>query len=249
MSRRRNLIVAVEDGLVVKRDPDRPSGRQLIQYDMDASYVDLADEAHLEFEYLRWIRILLRAFRARRVIHVGGAGCTLPRALLSEDHGSRHEVIEIDGHLLEFARAHLGLRTQPGLKLRVADGRAAVGEHPDESADAIVIDAFVGARVPRHLVTVEALTDCARVAPTTIINVVDSAGWPHTRAIAAGLAEAYPHVGGLCGSRRAGNIVLFASREQPDGRRIETAAAADRYAARLLARSDLSGGGIWRDRL
>lgn len=50
-------VLAHEGDLVVERDPGRPSGRRLRQRDMDASYVDLADPSHLEFDYLRWMWI------------------------------------------------------------------------------------------------------------------------------------------------------------------------------------------------
>src|SRR3984885_10624184 len=65
--------------LVIERDRLRPSGRLLLQGGMEASYVDLADPSHLEFDYMRWMRIVLRAARARRVIHVGGGAGALPR--------------------------------------------------------------------------------------------------------------------------------------------------------------------------
>jgi len=212
MARSRNLIVAADGDLIVQRDVDRPSGRLLRQDDMDASYVDLADARHLEFDYLRWARLALRAFTARRVIHVGGAACALARAMLAEDPGSHQEVIEVDQRVIEIARAHLGLRRQPGLKVRIADGREFLGSRADASADAIVIDAFIGARIPAHLISAPALTDCARVAPVTIINVVDTAGWPQARAIAVPLAQAYPSVLALCPAvRRSGNVLLIGS--------------------------------------
>lgn len=248
MSRNRSLVIAHDGDLSVERDPERPGGRLLRQDDMDASYVDLADPRHLEFDYMRWIRLVLRALGANHVLHVGGAACTLARALLAEDASSRHEVYELDQRVLEIARAHLGLRRQPGLKVRVADGRFALETHPDNSADAIVIDAFLGARVPRHLVTAEALKNCARVAPATVVNVVDTAGWRDARAIAAGLAEAYAHVRALgSGSRRAGNLVLFGAAAAPHPQRLENAAAADRSPARMLTAADLSGAPAWRD--
>ena len=249
MARTRNLVVAVDGDLVVQRDPHRSSGRLLRQDDMDASYVDLADARHLEFDYLRWIRIILRAFEARRVLHVGGAACTLARALLTADGDSRHEVVEVDQRVFDIAREHLGLRRGPGLKLRVGDGRAAVAARVDDSSDAIVIDAFVGARVPRHLVTSEALAESARVAPLTVVNVVDPAGLPDARGIAAGLAEAYPHVAALtAGPRRGGNVVLFGCRSpQPRHTHIESAAAADASPAQLLRAPDLAGIAAWRD--
>src|ERR1700679_487552 len=114
MPRARSLVVATDGELIVERDPQRPSGRLLRQDDMDASYVDLADARHLEFDYLRWIRVVLRGFEARRVLHLGGAACTLARALLAEDKRSRHEVVEVDQRVFDIARTHLGL----------SDGRA-----------------------------------------------------------------------------------------------------------------------------
>jgi hypothetical protein len=248
MARARSLVVAADGDLVVERDPERPSGRLLRQDGMDASYVDLADMRHLEFDYLRWTRLVLRAFDAQRVVHVGGAACTLARSLLAEQAASRHEVVEVDPRVFEIARAHLGLHRQPGLKLRVGDGRAAVVARADDSADAIVVDAFVGARVPRHLVTTEACADFGRVAPLTVVNVVDTAGRPDARAIACALAETYPHVAALSvGARRGGNVVLFGCRAMPRYGHLESAAAADASAAQLLRAADLGGAGAWRD--
>lgn len=237
MARRRasDPVIARVGGLTVERDPARPTGRLLRQDDMDASYVDLADAWHLEFDYLRWARIVLDAAGARRVLHVGGAGCALARALAAADPGSRHEVVEIDPEVLEVARQHLGLRRAPGLKVRVGDGRERVAARADGSADAIVLDAFVGARVPLHLVTAEALADAARVAPLTLVNIVDTRNLQDTRTIASALATAYPVVAAL-GSRglRGGNVVLIGARELPSPARVRAAAAADRSPARLL---------------
>lgn len=248
MGRARNLVVASDADLIVERDPGRPSGRLLRQDGMEASYVDLADARHLQFDYLRWARLTLRAFGARRVLHLGGAGCALARSLLADDRESRHEVVEVDARVFELARAHLGLRRQPGLKLRVGDGRAVVATHPDDSADAVVVDAFVGARVPRHLVTSEAFTELARVAPLTLVNVVDTAGLPDARAIAAGLDAAYAHVGALSGgARKGGNVVVFGAATEPNYGRLAGAAAGDASPARLLRASDLGGAGAWRD--
>ena len=248
MARARDHVIAAEGDLIVQRDPERPSGRLLRQGDMDASYVDLADARHLEFDYLRWARLILRSFGARRVLHVGGAACALPRALLAVDSGSRHEVFELDERVVRFAREYLGLRRQPGLRVRIGDGRATLARRADLSTDAVVIDAFVGARVPRHLVTREALADCARIAPLTLVNVVDTSGWRDARAVAAGLVDAYAHVAALGPStRRGGNVVLFGAATEPRYRQLEDLAAADASPARLMPAGDLAGAAAWRD--
>src|SRR5581483_5642124 len=109
--------------LVAERDPRRPSGRLLRHGDMEASYIDLADPSHLEFDYMRWMRIVLRVARARRVLHVGGGACALPRALAAEDPTGRQEVCEVDPEVLALAREQFGLRRMPGLRVRVAEGR------------------------------------------------------------------------------------------------------------------------------
>jgi hypothetical protein len=219
--------------LIAEVDPQRPSGRLLRQGGMDASYVDLADPSHLEFDYMRWMRIVLRAARARRVLHVGGGACALPRALAAEDPSGRQEVCEVDAEVLALAREHLGLRRAPGLRVRHAEGRGFVAGQQDRSWDAIVIDAFVGASVPRRLITAQALADVARVAPLALVNVLDSRSGSDVRAIAAALSTAYPSVWALGG--RVGNTVLGGCVTEPDLDRIAAHAAADPSPARLTA--------------
>ncbi len=235
MTRLRALpaVVAQRGDLSVERDPQRPSGRLLRAGGMDASYVDLADVQHLEFDYLRWMRLLLRAGRARRVLHVGGGACTLARALAAADPGGRQEVCEIDPQVLELAREHLGLRRAPGLRVRQADGRAFIAGQPDGAWEAVVVDAYLGAAVPRRLVTVEALTEIARVAPLALVNVVDNRPGHVVRRVAAGLSAVYPRVWSLGG--RAGNTVLVAGRHHLDRAPLAAAAAADPSPARLTA--------------
>src|SRR5581483_9252205 len=120
---------------------------------MDASYVDLADPSHLEFDYMRWMRVVLRTAAARRILHIGGGACALARALAAEDPAGRQEVCEVDADVLAFAREHFGLRRTPGLRVRHAEGRAFIARQPRSGWDAVAIDAFLAATVPRHLNT------------------------------------------------------------------------------------------------
>ncbi len=229
-SRGTPTILASRGELIVERDPLRPTGRLLRQSGMEASYVDLADPTHLEFEYMRWARIVLRGMRARRVLHVGGAACALARALAAEDPGGLQQVCELVDEVLAFAREHLGLRRAPGLRVRHAEGRAFIAGQGDSSWEAIVIDAFIGARVPARLVTIEALRDAARVAPLTLVNVVDDRRALELRRIAAALADAYPHVWTL--GARSGNTIVAGGVAEPPCARIAAQAAADPAPAR-----------------
>jgi hypothetical protein len=218
-------VVARDGELVVERDPARPSGRLLLAHQMESSYIDLADAMHLEFDYLRWMRIVLRAVHARRVVHIGGAACALARALATEWPGGRQEVCELDSGVLELARRHMGLRRMPGLRVRHADGRQWLSTQGDASWDAVVVDAFLGARIPRRLITVQALRDVARVAPLALVNVVDGRERRQLATVAAGLTEAYAHVWSLGG--RAGNTVLVGTASPLALAPIAAAAAAD----------------------
>jgi hypothetical protein len=238
LGRGRERVIAQRGDAVVISDRARPSGRLLRQAGMDSSYVDLADPSHLEFDYLRWMRLVLRAAHARRVLHVGGGACALARALAAEDPGGRQQVCELDGDVLALAREHLGLRRIPGLRVRAAEGRAFVARQDAASWDAIVLDAFVGAVVPRRLITAQALADVARVAPLALVNVVDDRAARDVRAVAAALSLAYPHAWALGG--RARNTVLVGGRTSLDLDRIAARAAADPSPARLTPPGELA---------
>src|SRR3954452_17759854 len=140
MARRRSgpEILAAAGDLVVQRDAGRPTGRLLRHGDMDASYVDLADPRHLEFDYLRRMCDVVEALRARRVVHVGGGACALARALAASDRERRQEVVEVDADVLAFAREHLGLRRAPGLRVRHGDGGAFLATRRDGRADGVL---------------------------------------------------------------------------------------------------------------
>ncbi|MDQ6730391.1 MAG: hypothetical protein M3022_08810, partial [Actinomycetota bacterium] len=103
----------------------------------------------------------------------------------------------------------------------------------DASLDAVAVDAFVGARVPASLTTVEAMADAARVAPLTVVNVLDDRGGGEVTAIAAALRDGYPRVWALGG--RVGNTVVAGDRLGLDFSRIAARAAADPSPARLIA--------------
>jgi spermidine synthase len=251
VARRWAPVVAATDKFTVLRDPVRPSGRLLRQGGMDASYVDLADPAHLEFDYLRWLRAVVEAVGARHVVHVGGAACGLARALAAARPGDLQEVVELDPEALEIARRHLGLRRAPGLKVRTGEGRAVLAARADGSVDAVVVDAFVGARVPRELVTAEALAGFARVSRLVALNVVDAKPLEEAAAIAAGLAGAFAHVvavgaAPVVARRRGGNVVLVGSHAPLPLERLRARLAADRSPA-VVAPFATGGAPPFRD--
>ena len=123
----------------------------------DQSYVDLDDPLRLEFDYVQRLADVLDSVaepgQRLRVVHVGGAAMTLPRYVAATRPSSAQIVLEPDVELTAFVRRHLPLPARSGIKVRGTDGRRGIAELRDGYADLVIIDAFVGARVPAELTT------------------------------------------------------------------------------------------------
>jgi hypothetical protein len=200
------------------RDLDRPDGWMLLVDGTPQSYVDTSDPTYLEFDYVRLMADLVDALPDGPVsaVHLGGAGCTLPRYVAATRPGSTQVVIEADEALAEVVRAQLGTA---GFRLRVGDGREALGHLRPATSDLVLADVFVGAQVPAHLATLECVQEVAAVlrpGGTYVLNVADSGTLPFARQQAAALAQVFAHVvvladPGVLRGRRFGNLVLGAS--------------------------------------
>jgi hypothetical protein len=186
----------------------------------DQSYVDLDDPLRLEFDYVQRLVDVLDSVAERgqrlRVIHVGGAAMTVPRYLAATRPSSAQIVLEPDTELTAFVRRHLPLPARSGIKVRGTDGRRGIAELRDRYADLVIIDAFVGARVPADLTTAEFLADARRALSdhgVIIINLTDRGPLCYARRVLAGVHLAFPHVL-LCAEsstlkgRRFGNVII-----------------------------------------
>jgi hypothetical protein len=203
-------------------DWDDPDGWMVLVNGVPSSYLHLADPTRLEFEYMRWMGDVLALAGAPgeplRVLHLGGAGCTLPRYVAATRPGSPQLVFELDAGVVDMVRDSFGRFGTHGFKVRAVEGRAGLAEQPDASRDVIIRDAFMGASVPVHLTTLEFAAEVARVLETGgvyLANVADRANAPHARVEAATLLETFENVAmigepGQLRGRRFGNIVLVA---------------------------------------
>jgi spermidine synthase len=227
-------------------DSDGRRGWTVYVNGVESSHVDLDDPTRLDFEYMRWIADALDVLAVEgeplRVVHLGGAGCTLAQYVGATRPLSRQLVVEIDAGVLELAKQAFGLRSSARMRLRVGDARAELAAEPDDSADIVIRDAFAGAATPGHLLTRSFVTEVTRVLRPDgvyLANLADDPRLGMARREAATALAVFEHVGlvaepGQLNGRRYGNVVVAGSAMplplQDWGRRLSS----DAVRARLL---------------
>lgn len=212
------------------------------------------DPRHLVFEYMRWMALVIdQAFgeepeggRALQIAHLGGGGCSLPRAIASALPRSRQVVVELDADLAELARDWFDLPRSPALRIRAEDAATALASWREARFDALIRDVFADARTPASLLGAEAAGHAARVLRPGGIYLVNSAGGERPATLladeAATLSTAFAHLGiiaepAVVGGRRRGNSVLVAS-DAPLPAGIDRALRSDPVSVRLLDRTE-----------
>jgi spermidine synthase len=232
-------------------DGDGRRGWTVVVNGVPSSHVDLDDPTRLDFEYVRWMAAVLDALAPAReplrVVHLGGAGCTVARYVAATRPGSRQVVLEIDAAVVALARRAFGLRSSSALRLVVADARAGLADLRTGGYEVVVRDAFAGAAVPAHLTTAEFLAGVRRVlAPggVYLANLADSPRLAAARREAATALAAFDHVAlvaepGHLHGRRYGNVVLAGSDAELPWSPIERRLAADAVPARMLATDEV----------
>ncbi len=208
-------------------DSAAPHGVMLLIDGAESSYLDLADPAHLVFEYMQqMMAVLEETMPADRVraVHLGAAGCALPRAVEARWPGSRQIAVEWDALLAGYVREWFDLPRSPLLRIRVADAREATESITAGSKDAVVRDVFVGREPPEHVRTVEftqAVASALDPEGVYLVNTADRPPLTLARREAATVAEVFEHVlvvaePGVLKGRRYGNVVIVgAQRELP----------------------------------
>jgi len=209
------------------------------------------DPEHLVFEYMRWMLQVIDLHleesdeeRAAQLAHLGGGGCSLPRAVASRHPRARQIVVELDALLAERVREWFDLPRSPRLRLRVDDARAALADWREDRFDVLVRDVFAGSVTPPELIGLAAVRDAARVLRPGGLYLANCAAPPGTWLLAdevATLSAVFSHVGviaepaHLTGKRRGNCVLLASQRPLPDG--IDRALRSDAVSVRL-ARQD-----------
>lgn len=207
-------------------DPFRPGAFRVVTGDTAQSWVDLNDPTSLDFEYVQRIAealgctVLTRPPTERiRVVHLGGGGLSIPRYVAAVRPHTAQIVCEPDGDLLAEVRRKLPLERNTGIKVRQIDGRTGIAEMPADYADAIILDAFDGHRVPGDLATVEFFADVDRVLRPEgvfLANLTDQGPFAWTKRCLGALRGSFHHVllsaeAAVLKGRRFGNLVVVAA--------------------------------------
>jgi spermidine synthase len=231
-------------------DADRPGGHLLIIDRIRQSYVDLDDPTYLDFEYMQHFAAVVDALPPgpMAVTHIGGGAMAFARYLTATRPGSSQVVLEPDAALTDLVRERLPLPKRSGIRVRPVFGREGVLALGDASADLVVLDAFVGGRVPADLGTAEFMADAHRVLkPNGVLlaNVADGPPMTYLRRLLAAMGTAFEHRLAISDSsvlrgRRYGNVVLAASAGELPEAAIARSTAAAPFPLRLLAGGDLA---------
>lgn len=204
-------------------DRYRPDGWILEVNGVPSSHIDLDDPELLEFEYMRWIALLVHNRFPRdarlRVLHLGGGACTMARYFAATVPDARQVVVEIDGRLARLVRDWFDLPRAPLLRIRVGEARAVLASLTDATRDVIVRDVFAVNRTPVALTTAQFTRQAARVlAPGGIyvVNCGDTRDLTTARREAATIASMFAHTAivadpAMLKGRRYGNIVIAGS--------------------------------------
>jgi spermidine synthase len=232
--------IVLSSGLTAEFEEDRwvPGAIQLLVDGTPQSHVDLRDPSQLFFEYVRRVGHVIDLFRPEgapiSALHLGGGAFTLPRYVEATRPGSRQQIIELEGALVDLVREAAPLPRRASIRVRRGDAREVLGKLPEGmrgAMDLVVVDIFAGDRTPAHVSSTEfyeLIRPLLAPAGVVVVNVTDGSGQAFTRGQTATLASLFPTVAAIAEpqvlkGRRFGNVVLLASGEtdgspSPDAR-------------------------------
>ncbi|MCL1897973.1 MAG: fused MFS/spermidine synthase [Micrococcales bacterium] len=230
-------------------DRDRPGAWTVNCGGADQSYVDPADPTYLEFFYVQRIAdVIDTSFPPGQrisVLHVGGAGLTIPRYVAHTRPTSAQIVFEPDETLTMAVRQVVPLPRHSGIKIRPVDGCTGLAAIRDDYADLVVIDAFHGSQVPAEFASKGWWAELQRVVHqggTVTMNVIDHAPFHYTKRLVAGAQRAFAKVivgaePAVLRGRRFGNVLITAGHFS--SAKLEQAAWAAAFPFRYIQGPDL----------
>ena len=164
------------------------------------SGVALDDDPELLFHYNQRFMEIIASLQPKRLLVIGGGVMMLPIAVHERFDDISIDVVEIDGLLVDLARQYFNAPNGMRLRTHVADGKKFL-ESSSARYDVIVIDAFSGHDIPKHLLEKSAsdlyeqhLTEDGILA-INLISAVQSARPRLVTGVLATLEETFSHTG------------------------------------------------------
>lgn len=110
--------------------------------DMVSSAVNVANPLDLPFTYMSIMHRLIQREGALNVMHLGGGGLALARAIATSNPGSRQVAVEYDGALIDIVRTHMPVDKRQKVRMRHQDAATAIATCPPHRYDFIIRDVF-----------------------------------------------------------------------------------------------------------
>lgn len=120
--------------------------------DAAQSGMPLDGNSDMLFDYNQRFMELLRGLKLNRVLVVGGGAFTLPAAMQREMPYVKLDVVELDPMLLAVAVTYFNFALAAQTRIYLGDGVEYL-KHAATKYDAIIVDVFVHASVPRSFQT------------------------------------------------------------------------------------------------
>jgi spermidine synthase len=151
-----NHVIVTQQG-TIRRMYFQIEDRLRLQSTYDLEHPNSLD--HVVFQTM--FAALLIQPEVGRVCMIGIGGGQLSNYLFARLPGLELDAVDICPAVAELARKYFGVPYDPRYRLRVADGRVFLEQAPLASYDLLILDAFRGYSVPRHLRTQEFFQVCA----------------------------------------------------------------------------------------
>ncbi len=198
----------------------------------------------LVFEYTKYFR-LFQHFNpeAKKLLMIGGAAYSYPKAFLNEVPDGRMDVVEIDPGVTDLAHKHFDLAADDRLRIFHEDGRMFLNRS-QEKYDAVLIDAFKSHSLPFQLATKEAtlkIYDSLNeqgVVLVNLISAIEGDAGQLARAVYWTYKEIFPQVQLYAvnfpdDGKQVQNVILFASRSKKLPKPYSTNTEWNRYLTHL----------------
>ena len=225
------------------RDLDRDTGWTLMVEGAEQSYVDVDNPAHLEFEYMQHIAVVVDTVFVEAeplsVLHLGAGALTLARWLAATRPGSRQLAVEASEQIIDAARP---LGDVARCELVHGDAVQQLACETPGTRDLVIWDLYDGPRVVTSTLTLRTITlmrEALRDSGLVVLNVSDATPFDVVRPVVAALRAVFDDVALLAEpstlrGRRSGNCVLVGSTQSLPMPALRRAGAAATTRARVL---------------